>query len=126
MPFEECDRTASRADVCARPERRALFAGILENFRALLAPAAARGVTILAGTDLAGTVVDEVRHLVAFGLTPTQALCAATTHARSFLGAPSLEAGGTADVVTFEEDPRDDPDVLSRPAAVVLGGVRII
>jgi hypothetical protein len=37
-----------------------------------------------------------------------------------------LEAGGIADVVTFEEDPRDDPDVLSRPAAVVLGGVRII
>jgi imidazolonepropionase-like amidohydrolase len=108
------------------PERRALFAGILENFRSLLAPAAARGVTILAGTDLAGTVVDEVRHLVAFGLTPTQALCAATTHARSFLGVPSLGTGETADVVTFAEDPRDDPGVLSRPAAVVLGGIRLI
>jgi imidazolonepropionase-like amidohydrolase len=38
---------------------------------------------------------------------------------------PSLEAGGPADVVTFEDDPRDDPDVLARPAAIVLGGVRI-
>ena len=38
----------------------------------------------------------------------------------------SLEAGGTADVVTFHEDPRDDPDVLSRPAAVVVGGFRIV
>jgi len=107
------------------PGRREVFQGILDNFRALLAPAAARGVTILAGTDTAGTVVDEIRHLVAFGLTPTQALRAATTHARAFLGVPSLEAGGPADVVTFEDDPRDDPDVLARPAAIVLGGVRI-
>ena len=108
------------------PERRALYEGVLENVRAVLAPAAARGVTILAGTDTAGTVVDEIRHLVAFGLTPTQAIRAATTQARAFLGAPSLEGGDPADVVTFEEDPRDDPDVLSRPAAVVLGGVRIV
>jgi imidazolonepropionase-like amidohydrolase len=109
----------------APPDRRALFAGILDNFRALLAPAAARGVTILAGTDLAGSLVDEIRHLVDFGLTPTQALRAATTNARTFLGAPALDAGGAADVVTFHDDPRDDPEVLALPAAVVLGGVRI-
>jgi imidazolonepropionase-like amidohydrolase len=107
------------------PERRALFEGILENVRALLAPAAAQGVTILAGTDVAGTLVDEVRHLIAFGLTPTEALRAATTDARAFLGASALEAGSPADVVTFDDDPRDDPDALDRPAAVVLGGVRI-
>ena len=106
-------------------ERRAVFAGILENVRAILAPAAAQGVTILAGTDVAGTLVDEVRHLVAFGLTPTQALRAATTDARAYLGEPALEAGSPADVVTFEDDPRNDPDVLERPAAVVLGGERI-
>lgn len=107
------------------PDRRALFAGILDNFRALLAPAAARGITILAGTDLAGSLVDEIQHLVTFGLTPTQALRAATTDARRFLGAPALEAGGPADVVTFDDDPRDDPEVLGRPAAVVLDGARI-
>lgn len=107
------------------PDRRALFEGILDNFRALLAPAAARGITILAGTDLAGSLVDEIRHLVAFGLTPNQALRAATTDARTFLGAPGLEAGAVADVVTFDQDPRDDPEVLGRPAAVVLDGVRI-
>jgi imidazolonepropionase-like amidohydrolase len=107
------------------PERRALFSGILDNFRELMAPAAARGITILAGTDLAGSLVDEIRHLIAFGLTPTQALRAATTDARTFLGAPGLDAGAAADVVTFDDDPRDDPEVLERPAAVVLGGVRI-
>jgi len=33
--------------------------------------------------------------------------------------------GGPADVVTFEGDPRDDPEVLGYPASVVLGGVRV-
>lgn len=107
------------------PERKARFGWILENVRAHLAPAAARGVTILAGTDLAGSVVDEVRNLVAFGLTPTRALRAATTDARAFLGLPSIEDGAPADVATFDADPRDDPDVLVRPATVVLDGVRI-
>jgi imidazolonepropionase-like amidohydrolase len=106
-------------------ERRALIADVLDNFHALIAPAAARGVTILAGTDLAGSLVDEIRHLIAFGLTPTRALRAATTDARAFLGMPALEAGGPADVITFEADPRDDPEVLGRPAAVVLGGFRL-
>jgi imidazolonepropionase-like amidohydrolase len=109
----------------ASPALRERFAAILDSFRAMLAPAALRGATILAGTDTAGSVVDEVRHLVAFGLAPTQALRAATTDARAFLGLPSLEAGAPGDVVTFDGDPRDDPDVLERPVAVVLDGVRI-
>ncbi len=112
-----------RAD--ASPERRERQRDLLDNYRALLAPAAARGVTILAGTDTAGTLVDEIRHLIAFGLTPVQALRAATTDARAFLGVPSIGAGAPADVVTFEEDPREDPAALTRPAAVVLGGMRI-
>jgi imidazolonepropionase-like amidohydrolase len=91
----------------------------------MLPRAADRGATILAGTDTAGSVVDEIRHLVAFGLTPTRALEAATTDARAFLGLPSLEVGGPADVVTFDDDPRDDPDVLAHPAAVVQDGIRI-
>ena len=113
-----------RAD--ASPELHERQKNWLDNYRALLTPAAARGVTILAGTDTAGTLVDEIRHLIAFGLTPVQALRAATTDARAFLGVPSIGAGAPADVVTFEEDPREDPAALTRPAAVVLGGVRIV
>lgn len=60
-----------------------------------------------------------------FGLMPVGALRAVKTDARAFFGAASIEAGGPADVVTFEQDPRDDPAVLSRPAAVVLRGIRI-
>ena len=97
----------------------------LENYRAQLAPAAARGVTILAGTDAARTLVEEVQRLVALGLTPVQALRAATTSARAFLKVASIEPDEPADVVTFDDDPRDDPEVLSHPAAVVPGGVRI-
>jgi imidazolonepropionase-like amidohydrolase len=103
-------------------ERRAAR---LENYRAMLPVAAAAGVVIMAGTDTAGTVVDEVRTLVEFGLSPVQALRAATTDARRFLGEGSLDDGARADVVTFEEDPREDPAALGRPAAVLLAGRRI-
>jgi imidazolonepropionase-like amidohydrolase len=82
------------------------------------------GVAVLAGTDTIGTVVDEIRSLIEFGLSPRAALRAATTTAREFLGRASLEAGGPADVITFEDDPREDPDVLRWPVAVVLGGRR--
>jgi len=34
-------------------------------------------------------------------------------------------AATPASVVTYLADPRDDPDVLQSPAAVVLGGVRV-
>ncbi len=109
----------------APPERRVRQGRWRDNGRMVLKEAAARGVTILAGTDTAGSIVDEVRHLIDFGLTPLEALRAATTAARTFLGLPSLEDGAAADVVTFEADPREDPDALATPIAILLGGVRI-
>jgi imidazolonepropionase-like amidohydrolase len=77
------------------------------------------------GGSTAGTVVDEIRQLIAHGLSPTAALGAGSTVARSFLGAPALEDGAPADVVTFDDDPRDDPEILRYPAAVVIGGRRV-
>ena len=91
----------------------------------MLPAAAGAGVTILTGTDTAGSVVDEVGLLIEYGLTPVQALRAATVDARRFLDEQSIEDGAPADVVTFEEDPREDPTALARPAAIVLGGVRV-
>lgn len=110
----------------ARPDLMERRDAVLANYRAMLPIAERLGITILAGTDTVGTVVDEVRQLIEFGLTPMAALRAATTSARTFLGRPSLEAGGPADVVTFEDDPREDPDVLRWPVAVVLGGRRFV
>ncbi len=93
--------------------------------REQLPRAAAAGVTILAGTDNDGSLLDEIRHLVRHGLTPTQALRAASTDARTYLGLPGFATGELADVVTFDADPREDPDVLANPVAVVMRGVRI-
>ena len=76
---------------------------------------------MLAGTDTAGTVAGEVAHLARLGLDPVDALAAASTTARAFLGA---DAAGRADVVTYHNDPRGDLDELAHPAAVIVDGVR--
>ena len=54
------------------------------------------------------------------GLEPKDALAAASTWPRRFLGAPA-----TADIVTYHHDPREDPGQLAHPAAVVAGGIRL-
>jgi imidazolonepropionase-like amidohydrolase len=109
----------------ARPDLVERRESVLANYREAIPAASRLGVTILAGTDTFGTVVDEVRQLIAYGLAPVAALRAASTEARRFLGSSSLEDGAPADVVTFDEDPRDDPEVLRRPVAVVLRGRRV-
>jgi imidazolonepropionase-like amidohydrolase len=109
----------------AAPERREFIGRAREEVRALVPVARANGVTVLAGTDTYGTIVDEVRWLVDYGLSPTEALRAATTAARAFLRQPSLEDGAPADVITFDADPREDPAVLASPAAILLRGRRI-
>ena len=109
----------------ATPERRASIMDARDRFRTIVPAAAARGVRILAGTDTAGTLLEEVRWLIRYGLTPVDALRAASTSARTFLGFDSLDHGAPADVTTYEDDPRSDPDVLAHPAAIVLHGQRI-
>ncbi|HEX8026438.1 MAG TPA: amidohydrolase family protein [Candidatus Limnocylindrales bacterium] len=109
----------------APPDRVARRERALANYRAMLPVARRLGVPILAGTDTAGTIADEVGSLVEYGLEPADALRSATTVGRVFLGEPGLDDGAAADVVTFDDDPRDDPDVLRRPAAVVLRGRRV-
>jgi imidazolonepropionase-like amidohydrolase len=97
-----------------------------EHFAHLLPRAAALGVTLMAGTDVVGTLPREVSLLVELGLTPAQALSAASGAARSFLGVPDFQSGHLADVVTYAADPREDPEVLAHPAAVVARGRRLV
>jgi len=59
--------------------------------------------------------------MVQYGLTPGEALDAATVSARRFLG---VEEGD--DLVTYHTDPLADPSVLASPAAVVLRGERVL
>jgi len=95
--------------------------------------AIAHGVTIAMGTDIGLTGPDrpnawgqngaELGHLVTLGMTPLQAIEAATATAPLTLGpqAPRsgrLEAGHDADVITLDADPLADIGVLADPAHV--------
>jgi imidazolonepropionase-like amidohydrolase len=98
-----------------------------ERFPTVLRTARSLGVPVLAGTDVLppGSMATEIASLHRWGLSPTEALEATTTVARAYLGEPALDTGARADLVTYDADPREDPEVLRTPAAVVLGGGRI-
>jgi len=95
--------------------------------------AMARGVTIAMGTDIGLTGPErpnswgmngaELVHLVTLGMTPLQAIEAATATGPLTLGpqAPRsgrLEAGYDADVITLDADPLADISVIADPGRV--------
>ena len=102
-----------------------------------------RGVTVAMGTDICITGMDlpnswgnngsELVHLVTLGMTPLQAIAAATSVAPRTLGpqAPrsgQLAAGFDADFITRDADPGADISVLARPEHVTgvwTGGRRV-
>jgi imidazolonepropionase-like amidohydrolase len=103
------------------PALRRKVAEISERVRDVLPYALAQGVRILAGTDVVGTIAQEVSLLVKHGLTVEQAIAAAGSSARDYLGvAPA------GDLITYDADPRSDPQILDSPAAVVIRGVRVV
>lgn len=103
------------------PEVRRQAGELRERLRDCLPYAAAHGVRVLAGTDVVGTIADEITLLADHGLTAGQAIAAAGSLARDFLG---IHPEG--DIVTYDDDPLEDPSVLARPAAVVVRGVRVL
>jgi len=91
--------------------------------------AAAReaGVPIFAGTDAGsmvahGRIADEVDALKDIGMTPTDALGAASWDARRWLCRPALVHGAPADLVCYTDDPRSGAAVVNHPDLVVLRG----
>lgn len=88
--------------------------------------AADAGVTILAGTDAGmgphGQVRGEIELLVRAGLTPTEAVGAASWAARGLLRLPGVEEGAPADLTAYGDDPRDRPEALADPVVVLLDG----
>ena len=90
------------------------------------------GVRIHAGTDVGNPFLvpgaslhEELRALVAAGLTPEEAWLTATRWAGEFLRAPGLgviEVGAPADLLLFREDPTRDLAALSTLDAVVADG----
>jgi hypothetical protein len=97
--------------------------------RQTTAKLARAGVTIGTGTDIweVPTGVHlELEEMVAAGLSPLEALHAATGAAAEIIGADhdlgTIEAGKLADLVLLEADPSSDIRATRRIRAVVLGG----
>jgi imidazolonepropionase-like amidohydrolase len=96
--------------------------------REVIGAAYEAGVAIYAGTDAGGVlphglIGEEVRELATYGLTPADALGAASWRARSWLGLDdNLAEGTTADFVVFDRDPLQDLSVLAEPKRIVLRG----
>ncbi|HKH92214.1 MAG TPA: amidohydrolase family protein [Gemmatimonadaceae bacterium] len=115
-----------RAGAAARMERR-------RREPALVARAYAAGVRILAGTDMGNPYVfagsslhEELQLLVEGGLTPAQALRAATLEPASFLHATdslgSIAPGKLADLVLLHANPLADVANTQRIHAVMANG----
>jgi len=75
---------------------------------------------VLAGTDAVTTIAKEIALLADCGLTVEQSLAAAGSTARDYLG-----ISPEGDIVTYDADPRSNPEILTSPASVVIRGVRI-
>ena len=115
------------------PEDTGTREAFLARQLAVTGMAAAAGVGILAGTDTPNPFVypgfsihDELELLVQAGLSPHQALGAATTAPAEFLGATdslgAVAEGKLADLVLLEANPLDEISNTRRISAVVANG----
>ena len=103
---------------------------VIPAARKNIAHAFASGVKVAFGTDAAvyphGLNAHEFAVMVRLGLTPLQAIQAATLNAADLLGWPgkvgTLEPGAWADIVAVEGDPTKDVTTLERVRFVMKGG----
>jgi len=86
------------------------------------------GVPVYAGTDAGGVlphglIAEEVATLATYGLSPSDALGAASWRAREWLGLSGrLQEGAEADFVVYAQDPLADLRALADPRCIVLRG----
>ncbi|MEU4287434.1 amidohydrolase family protein [Kribbella sp. NPDC026596] len=113
-----CASVGARPD--ATPEQVKRRQAKSEYLASMLELADRYGVRVLTGSDVVGTVAGEIDLLVKHGLTVSQALVAASTGAQDYLG-----LSGDGNLVTYDADPREHPEVLATPAAIVLNHRRI-
>ena len=115
------------------PEQVAAARAAYARQEALVAGMQRAGVRLLAGTDAGdryryagGSLHDELSLLVRAGLTPAEALRAASANVARALGAAdslgTVEPGKLADLVLLDADPLAAIGNVRRVRAVVLGG----
>ena len=108
------------------PHGRARAAALREHHVRSVQMALEHGVTVTAGTDEGGwehgNNAHEISCLVEAGMTPMQAIVAATGDAADCLGLGdeigSIEAGKRADVILVDGNPLDDVTMLERGETV--------
>ncbi len=86
------------------------------------------GLRFALGTDsMHGHMAYEIQTAIRFGVSPTDALLAATAHGAELLGTNggTLEPGKDADVIAVDGNPLEDPSALERVVFVMRGGKRI-
>src|SRR4051812_37983536 len=113
----------------APPELQAKAAEVFPRARATITKAIERGVKVACGTDAPaiphGRNAKELVALVERGMTPLQAIRAATTVAADLIDVDDrgrLEAGLYADVIAVPGDPLADIGVTERVCFVMKGG----
>lgn len=115
------------------PERIASLEKVLEFNRALVRAFIASGIPVVAGTDsmVPGVVPgysmhDELEALTRAGMTPVQALEAATRLPCEWLGNAkdrgTIEVGKRADAILLDADPTTNISNTRRISAVILNG----
>jgi imidazolonepropionase-like amidohydrolase len=113
----------------AAPELQAKAADVFPRSRATITKAIERGVKIACGTDAPaiphGRNAKELLALVDRGMTPLQAVRAATTVAADLIDVDDrgrLEAGLLADIIAVPGDPLTDIGVTEQVRFVMKGG----
>ncbi len=128
MAQEAVERQATNGTLTDMRREKALF--IAPRARASFRKAAAAGVKIALGSDAGvyphGTNGRELVLMVDNGMSPMDAILAATRNAAQLLGLPdqvgTLEPGKVADVVGFAGDPLADIHTVTAPVFVMHEG----
>ncbi len=124
-----CRGTVASIEQAPRESRERVFTQLLADVRSLRDD----GVRVLAGTDLGNPCLvpgaslhDELALFVRSGLSPLEALRAATTDAARAGGLSDdwigLRVGNVAELVVMDSDPRVELETARTPRGVVHGG----
>lgn len=111
------------------PQNKVKLTNTVEKHTASFKRALKTPVKIVFGTDtfaLPGTNAQELELMVKYGMSPADALIAATSHAAALLGVDtmfgSIENGKTADIIAFPGNPMEDIRVVQNVAFVMKEG----
>jgi imidazolonepropionase-like amidohydrolase len=121
---EPVDAAAAHADPGMPPMLTGLARHNLEEGAASMRAARQAGVRIALGSDVSLAAGLEIQRMVHHGLTPAEALVAATRIAAEALGLDehigTVSGGKLADLIVLNGDPLTEPGLLCDPARVWL------